>query len=129
MTTKFHDKNVSAVANKLQARADKGLATYGTNTERDDYNFLDWLRELQEELMDAVVYVEASMGAINEGPRHCPQCNYLQNKIDRHECRQGQSMMNIGTLQFYQYLQNFDLVDHFERWCITSLELDSEVDV
>jgi hypothetical protein len=34
--------------------------------ERDDLNFLDWLTHLQEELLDAAVYVEKLKGYAKE---------------------------------------------------------------
>jgi hypothetical protein len=35
-----------------------GFAKYGTNTTRTDLSTLDWLTHLQEELMDATIYIE-----------------------------------------------------------------------
>jgi hypothetical protein len=35
-----------------------GFRKYGTTTERTDLSLLDWLQHLQEELLDAAVYVE-----------------------------------------------------------------------
>jgi len=46
------------VCKKIQARAVVGLGKYGVTMERDDFTTLDWLTYLQEELMDAVVYVQ-----------------------------------------------------------------------
>lgn len=52
------DRNVKAVAATLLLRAEKGLQKYGTTTEREDLDLFDWLQHLQEELLDAAVYVE-----------------------------------------------------------------------
>lgn len=52
------DANVSAVRQKLRDRAKAGLRKYGVTTERADLSRLDWLRHLQEELLDAAVYLE-----------------------------------------------------------------------
>lgn len=46
------------VAAKLQDRADRGFKKYGTTMERSDLTLREWLVHLQEELMDASVYVE-----------------------------------------------------------------------
>ena len=46
------------VINKLRSRAAAGKAKYGTTMERTDLNNAEWLKHLQEELMDAAVYVE-----------------------------------------------------------------------
>lgn len=52
------DKNVEQVVNQLRSRCEVGLNKYGVTTERDDIDLLGWLQHLQEELMDAAVYVE-----------------------------------------------------------------------
>jgi hypothetical protein len=52
------DKHVAAVVAKMQQRSEAGLAKYGVTTERDDLSLLQWLTHLQEELMDAAIYVE-----------------------------------------------------------------------
>ena len=52
------DLNVERVCVQLQDREQRGLLKYGVNTERDDLSTLEWLQHLQEELMDAAVYVE-----------------------------------------------------------------------
>lgn len=46
------------VCEKIQARAKVGLDKYGVTMEREDFTNLDWLTYLQEELMDAVVYIQ-----------------------------------------------------------------------
>ena len=46
------------VCDKIQARAKVGLNKYGTTMERKDFSEKDWLIYLQEELMDAVVYLQ-----------------------------------------------------------------------
>lgn len=47
-----------SVAKQLFDRADIGKKKYGVTMERDDLSLLEWLQHLQEELMDATVYVE-----------------------------------------------------------------------
>ena len=42
----------------LRTRAETGRRKYGVTMEREDLNFLQWLQHLQEELLDAAVYVE-----------------------------------------------------------------------
>jgi len=49
------------VCEKIQARAKVGLKKYGTTMEREDFSDLDWMQYLQEELMDAVVYLQRMM--------------------------------------------------------------------
>jgi len=51
-------KHEDEVCKKIQARAEVGKAKYGVTMERTDLNIVEWLTHLQEELMDAAVYVE-----------------------------------------------------------------------
>ena len=44
--------NVAAVQQKMAARSNKAKGKYGVDTTRRDYGEVDWLRELEEELMD-----------------------------------------------------------------------------
>lgn len=53
-----NDSNVNAVIEAYKERAKKGFEKYGTTTERTDIDLLGWLQHLQEELMDATVYIE-----------------------------------------------------------------------
>jgi hypothetical protein len=57
------DPNVEAVRRKLLERSAVGVRKYGTTTARDDLSLRDWLVHLQEELMDAAVYIEAALSA------------------------------------------------------------------
>jgi hypothetical protein len=52
------DKYVQAVKEKFEERSQTGIRKYNTTLEREDLSFLDWLTHLQEELMDATLYVE-----------------------------------------------------------------------
>ncbi len=61
------DANVERVRAKLHERSQVGIAKYGVTTERGDLSLRDWLTHLQEELMDAAVYVEA---ALNRADSH-----------------------------------------------------------
>lgn len=63
------DANVEAVRQKLLDRSKVGLAKYGVTTERGDLDLVAWLRHLQEELLDAAVYVEAAIKRI-EGDKN-----------------------------------------------------------
>lgn len=52
------DVNVDRVRDKLLQRSLDGLKKYHTTTERKDIDLNGWLTHLQEELMDACVYIE-----------------------------------------------------------------------
>lgn len=59
------DRNVERVIQKYTDRAEMGFKKYGVTTERDDLNVLDWLNHLQDELMDATIYVERLKQELN----------------------------------------------------------------
>ena len=52
------DRNVSKVVDKIISRCEVGLKKYGVTTERTDTDFIGWLNHLQDELMDACIYIE-----------------------------------------------------------------------
>ena len=60
------DKITEAVVAQLRTRAEKGRDKYGTTMERDDLTLMQWLQHLQEELMDAAVYVEKLKGEVEK---------------------------------------------------------------
>ena len=58
------DKNVNSVLEKYMERATEGFKKYGCTTERKDVDLLGWLKHLQEEMMDATIYIERTMDDI-----------------------------------------------------------------
>lgn len=52
------DSIVESVIVKYKDRANVGFTKYGTNLDRTDLNTKDWAEHLQQELMDAVLYLE-----------------------------------------------------------------------
>lgn len=52
------DSIVNSVIDKFITRSDIGLQKYGTTLERDDLTTYDWINHAQEELMDAILYLE-----------------------------------------------------------------------
>lgn len=60
------DKIVQKVLEKYQQRSEIGQEKYGVTLERNDLNFLQWLNHLQEELMDATLYVEKIKSELEE---------------------------------------------------------------
>jgi len=52
------DLIVENVKTQYDLRSKIGKAKYGTTMERNDLSFVDWLIHLQEELMDATIYIE-----------------------------------------------------------------------
>ena len=55
----YPDKNVIAVMKQFEDRMEKGYKKYGVTTADDTTtDLVGWLQHLQEELMDACVYIE-----------------------------------------------------------------------
>jgi len=54
----FRDPVVERVVDKFVSRSDVGFAKYGVTLEDDKSNLFEWINHLQEELMDAVLYLQ-----------------------------------------------------------------------
>ena len=54
----FRDPVVERVVNKFVSRSDVGYKKYGVTLEDDHSDMFEWLNHLQEELMDAVLYLQ-----------------------------------------------------------------------
>lgn len=52
------DEIVNSVVRQFQERSKIGIKKYGTTLERSDLSLMDWFNHLQQELMDAALYVE-----------------------------------------------------------------------
>ena len=53
-----------AVCEKIKARSNVGKKKYGVTMEEEILSMREWLIHLQEELMDAAVYVEKLLGMV-----------------------------------------------------------------
>jgi hypothetical protein len=58
MKIKIEDPIVLAVMNKFRERSETGITKYGTTLDRDDLSHIEWLNHVQDELMDATLYLE-----------------------------------------------------------------------
>ena len=52
------DSVVRSVIEKFLQRSQVGQQKYGTNLDRTDLSFLQWINHAQEELMDGILYLE-----------------------------------------------------------------------
>ena len=52
------DNIVESVIDKYKQRSEAGIEKYGTTLERNLLTFDEWMTHLQEELMDATLYIE-----------------------------------------------------------------------
>lgn len=60
------DSIVESVITQFKDRSDVGIKKYGVTLDRDDLSALEWLKHLQEELMDATLYIEKLKHELNE---------------------------------------------------------------
>jgi methylaspartate ammonia-lyase len=58
MEQQIQDPIVLKVLAKYYERSQLGIEKYGRTLDRDDLSLTDWLNHLQEELMDATLYIE-----------------------------------------------------------------------
>ena len=79
------DSIVSSVIEKFKQRSEFGQQKYGTNLDRTDLSFLQWVQHMQEELMDAILYLEKMKKVSDEqnAKRKCTACD--ETGIDRFE--------------------------------------------
>lgn len=58
------DPIVTAVIEKYAKRSNEGIAKYGMTLAENRADLLTWLNHLQEELMDATLYIERLKGEL-----------------------------------------------------------------
>ena len=58
------DKIIERVINKIKKRSDVGYKKYGVTLHDDDQSLEVWLTHIQEELMDAVNYIEKAKAVL-----------------------------------------------------------------
>lgn len=62
----FRDPIIKQVVEKFIQRSDTGFKKYGVTLKEDDSPLMVWLNHLQEELMDAVNYIEKLKSTLTE---------------------------------------------------------------
>jgi hypothetical protein len=60
------DSIVAAVIKKFADRSEVGIKKYGVTLDRTDLNTADWIQHTQEELMDAILYLEKLKQSMSE---------------------------------------------------------------
>ncbi|BAQ65555.1 hypothetical protein [Geminocystis sp. NIES-3709] len=54
----MRDNIVESVKNKYDQRSQLGITKYGTTVDNNNLSFTEWVNHLQEELMDATLYLQ-----------------------------------------------------------------------
>ena len=60
------DPIVKQVIDKFSTRSSVGIQKYGTTLYENKYTLSEWLNHLQEELMDATLYIQKLKSDLNE---------------------------------------------------------------
>lgn len=68
MIEKNKDSIVEQVVDKFNERSRVGIEKYGTTLDRDDLSLIQWLTHLQEELMDATLYIHKLKNELGQNP-------------------------------------------------------------
>lgn len=77
------DLIVEEVKEKFTERSKVGIDKYGTTLERGDLSLLDWLNHLQEELMDATLYIQKLKNDLDQHPNGIVIAKESWNKADK----------------------------------------------
>ena len=67
----MRDLIIKNVIEKIKKRSDVGFKKYGVTLKDDDQPLDVWLQHIQEELMDAVNYIEKARYALREEIEEC----------------------------------------------------------
>ena len=62
----MRDKIIERVINKITSRSDVGYKKYGVTLKDDEQSLDTWLNHIQEELMDAVNYIEKAREVLED---------------------------------------------------------------
>jgi len=62
----MRDKIIERVINKIKSRSDVGYKKYGVTLKDDEQTLDTWLNHIQEELMDAVNYIEKARAVLGD---------------------------------------------------------------
>ena len=60
------DTIVESVIEQFKQRSELGINKYGVTLDREDLDRIQWLQHLQEELMDATLYVQKLKEKLND---------------------------------------------------------------
>ena len=67
----IRDKIIESVVQKFINRSDVGYKKYGVTLKEDDQTLDTWLKHIQEELMDAVNYIEKTRHVLKSEIEEC----------------------------------------------------------
>lgn len=77
------DQIVEQVKDKFSERSEAGIEKYGTTLERGDLSLVNWLNHLQEELMDATLYIQKLKNELDQNPNGIVIAKESWDKADK----------------------------------------------
>ena len=77
----MRDKIIESVVNKIISRSDVGYKKYKVTLQDDDQTLDTWLNHIQEELMDAVNYIEKARQSLRSEIEEF----YLKDKKNKYD--------------------------------------------
>lgn len=83
MENQIKDSVVGQVVDKFNERSRIGIEKYGTTLDRGDLSLVDWLNHLQEELMDATLYIQKLKNELNQNPNGIVIAKESWDKADK----------------------------------------------
>ena len=60
------DPVVEAIVSKFRTRSEEGMRTYGQTMMDNSKPLLEWIDDAQEELMEAILYLERIRGSLKK---------------------------------------------------------------
>jgi hypothetical protein len=87
----MRDQIIKQVVNKIMSRSDVGFKKYGVTLHEDEQTLDTWLNHLQEELMDAVNYIEKARMVLREEIEEC----YIKDKEESYDRYPGDINVTI----------------------------------
>ena len=122
----FRDPVVQSVVNKFVDRSDVGFAKYGKTLRDDQSDVFTWLNHLQEELMDAALYLQRlkeEISTLREEKALLQEINDI-DIIDAFEVKPKKKKKKslkpgTGRGSHYSFMiddRGSDIVDDFFKW-------------
>ena len=111
------DKIVEQVINKYSKRSKVGIQKYGTTL--SDNNTDDFLNHLQEELMDASLYIEKLMSRNQDNDVFVfinKFYNWISNTMNKHKTSSQLDFFTLLYIKqiFMEYLRDYELENILE---------------
>lgn len=82
---KFRDPVVEKVVDKFVSRSDVGFKKYGVTLDQDSSNLFEWLNHIQEELMDATLYIQKLKEKTSEEMQDLLYSNAMKIEVENEE--------------------------------------------